>query len=1544
MKKFTFAFLLLATALLASSAFAQQNPILFVTQIPNPGDFATANSAFGTQSAALGSIPRGGDLYIRYANGHLKNLTAAAGFGVASGLQGATSIAVRDPAVHWSGTKAIFSMVIGAATRQFEVGQYRWQLYEVTGLGENETPVVTKVPNQPAGYNNVAATYGTDDRIIFATDRPRNGQTQLYPQLDEYEVTPTVSGLWSLNPATGDLFLLEHSPSGSFTPIIDSFGRVIFTRWDHLQQDQLATDGSAAGTAGAYGMFDYTDESATAQRLFGVRKDIYPEARIQTGSVSGHLFNLFFPWMIEQDGTGMETINHVGRHELLTYFDRSFIDDTTLREFNAPANSEAQHLANGAIHQMKEDPLVPGRFLGISAPEFASHACGQIVALKGAPGLNAEAMQIESLTHPDTAHLTTSPSANHSGLYRNPLPTSDGLLIASHTTSTQEDGNTGSGATVGSRYDLRLKLLTRTGTYFVPAGNLTPGISKSVEWWDPDARRTYSGPLWELQPVEVRTRPRPAARPSANLDTPEAAVFARAGVDVEAFKTYLRANNLALIVMRNVTSRDDADRQQPFNLRVPGGVASATATGKVYDVSHLQIFQGDQVRGRGLFSATGTPGDGRRVLARELHDTVANNPAAGPGAPAGGLQIAPDGSVAALVPARRALTWQLTSPTTTPVVRERFWLSFQPGEIRTCTSCHGVNDRDQLNRPAPQNEPQALATLLAFWKGTPPPPPTATPPSAPTNLTASVVSSTQVNLSWTDASSNEDGFQIERSIGSGGFVLLATVGANVTTFANSGLTPSTTYNYRVRAVNPAGSSAFTATASATTVSTPPPPPPPPPATAPAAPTNLAARAISSTQINLSWSDGSNNETGFQIERSTGTNAFALLTTVGANVTTFANTGLSPSTAYTYRVRAINAAGNSAFTAAASATTVSTPPPPPATVPSAPTHLTATATSSTRIRLTWKDTSSNESGFQIERSTSGGAFTLLTTVAPNVTAFSSRGLTPSTTYSYRIRAVNATGHSAFTAVASATTPAVPTPPPPPPPPPPPTTTAPAAPTNLAATAASSSQVNLSWTDASNNETGFQVERSTGGSPFTLLTTVAANVTAFSDNGLTASTTYSYRVRASNAAGNSAFTATVSATTPAAPGGSGAVFFVSTTGNNSNNGLTAATAFATLQFCANRANPGDTYLVADGDYAGFNLSRSGTAGKPITFKASGANVRIVTPNTFTSRDGINLEGANWSVIEGFTCSNLPRAGIRAVTGDHNVIRGNTCESNGTWGIFTGFTNDLTVENNTCALSKTQHGIYVSNSSDRATLRNNRCHHNFGAGIQINADASQGGDGISTGCRIYNNVVWENGAGGGAAINLDGVVGAEIFNNLLYENHATGIALFQQDGAVGSSGATIYNNTIVHAANGRWCILLVDGATGTTLRNNIIITQHPTHGTIAVDASSITGLNSDFNLVTNRLGNNGDATAISLTAWRSATGQDAHSSVAPASIDSLFVNRASGNFQLAAGSAAINAGTTLTFAGAALDALGVARPQGGAFDDGAFEFTGSAALSRL
>ena len=269
-----------------------------------------------------------------------------------------------------------------------------------------------------------------------------------------------------------------------------------------------------------------------------------------------------------------------------------------------------------------------------------------------------------------------------------------------------------------------------------------------------------------------------------------------------------------------------------------------------------------------------------------------------------------------------------------------------------------------------------------------------------------------------------------------------------------------------------------------------------------------------------------------------------------------------------------------------------------------------------------------------------------------------------------------------------------------------------------------------------------------------------------------------------------------------------------------------------------------------------------------------------------------------------------------------------NNGHWGIFSGFADDFTIEDNEAYGSVIEHGIYVSNTCARPIVRRNHVHDNHANGIHMNGDVSQGGAGVITNALVERNVIHGNGTGGGSGINMDGVVNSVVRNNLLYDNHASGISLYQIDAATGSTGNLIVNNTIVEASDARWCVNINSGSTGNTVRNNVLYNLHSFHGAISIDASSRTGFTSDYNAVIDRFSIDQGDTVITLADWQ-ALGYDAHSLLATPT--ELFLVPGS-DFHLAPTSPAIDAGTVT---GAPSDDLdGNPRPVGAGVDIGAYE----------
>lgn len=395
---------------------------------------------------------------------------------------------------------------------------------------------------------------------------------------------------------------------------------------------------------------------------------------------------------------------------------------------------------------------------------------------------------------------------------------------------------------------------------------------------------------------------------------------------------------------------------------------------------------------------------------------------------------------------------------------------------------------------------------------------------------------------------------------------------------------------------------------------------------------------------------------------------------------------------------------------------------------------------------------------------------------------------------------------------------------------------------------------------------------------------------------------------------------------------ATYYVSNAGNNANTGLSLAQAFLTIQKGADVAVAGDSVLVADGTYAGFDFRDvSGTASNRIVFMALGTNVLLNQPGPIRN-DGINIENADYVTVDGFIVNNMPGSGngVRVVTADFCEVRNCRCDGNGERGIFTGFTDDILIEHNVCTNSVDEHGIYVSNSSDRPTVRFNTCHSNNNIGIHFNGDLSAGGDGIISDAQVYGNVIYENGQAAG--INMDGCLNPLVFNNLIFNNHfAQGIALFQQDGAISTQGAKIFNNTIIVPTDGRWGILVRDESyLNTQIYNNIILNFHAWRGCIAADGTA--QFASDYNILHNKMSATGDGATIPLAQWQ-ALGFDTHSQLADPLAD-IFEDPTNADYHLAANSQAIDTGTALVSAFVPEDLDGTPRPLGGSFDIGCFE----------
>ena len=364
-------------------------------------------------------------------------------------------------------------------------------------------------------------------------------------------------------------------------------------------------------------------------------------------------------------------------------------------------------------------------------------------------------------------------------------------------------------------------------------------------------------------------------------------------------------------------------------------------------------------------------------------------------------------------------------------------------------------------------------------------------PTLPTNIAASVVSATHINLSWTASTDNVavTGYKVYRN-----GVQVGTPTA--TSFSDNGLTSATSYSYTVAACDAAGNCSAPSTAvSATTQQG-------LDSAAPTVPAGLIASAASATQVNLSWTASTDNVavTGYKVSR----NGVQVGT---PTATSFSDTGLTSATSYSYTVAACDAAGNcSAQSKSVSATTQQVV---DSVAPTVSIGLAASVVSATQINLSWTASTDNVgvTGYKVYRNG-------VQVGIPVGTSFSDTGLAAATTYSYTVAACDVAGNcSAQSTAVSATTQQLLD------------NVSPTVPTRLSASAVSRSQINLTWRASTDNVgvTGYKVFRNG-------VQIGTASGTGFSDIKLRAATTYRYTIAACDAALNcSAHSSSTKATT-------------------------------------------------------------------------------------------------------------------------------------------------------------------------------------------------------------------------------------------------------------------------------------------------------------------------------------------------------------------------------------------------------------------------------
>jgi probable HAF family extracellular repeat protein len=264
---------------------------------------------------------------------------------------------------------------------------------------------------------------------------------------------------------------------------------------------------------------------------------------------------------------------------------------------------------------------------------------------------------------------------------------------------------------------------------------------------------------------------------------------------------------------------------------------------------------------------------------------------------------------------------------------------------------------------------------------------------------------------------------------------------------------------------------------------------------PTLPTGLVARVVSAGQIDLSWTDGSGNETGFALWRKNAAADWTKVALLEPNVTSYQDKALSPQTGYTYRVCAMNGEIASPWSNEITGITLPLP-------PAAPTQLAFAVNAAGGVDLTWTDNSSNETGFALWRRLNAGEWSQIGVAGLDQPRFTDNGLDPNAAYSYRVHAVNAGGVSAGSNEVTRTGLL-------------------GAPTGLYVRNGAPYLIILEFKDNSASEQGFQIWRKVNDGEFELFRTLPPNQRDYYDYNVEQNTLYTYRVRAFGSTGATAW---------------------------------------------------------------------------------------------------------------------------------------------------------------------------------------------------------------------------------------------------------------------------------------------------------------------------------------------------------------------------------------------------------------------------------------